>query len=426
MERHNAEAQRHRDAEAEILSAPSRLGDSAFKETEIGLLPAEWDVVPFTSSIQKKRIRAGKIKKRDYKPAGDFPIIDQGQEFIGGYWNDPGALYKGDLPVVIFGDHTRIFKFVDFPFIRGADGVKVLIPNRKRFDPNFFYFACLSLEISSRGYSRHYKYLKEKYLPRPTLPEQRRIAGALRTIQEAIAAQEDVIAAARELKRSLMERVFTYGPGAEPAPTKETETGEIPEHWEMLQLGDVCSFTTGKLNANQAVPKGRYPFFTCAQETYRIDLYSFDQEAILLSGNNARGVYSVKHYKGKFDAYQRTYVITIEQPDKVSYEYLLYELTRKLNLLRRNSIGATTKYLTATMIRNLVLSVPSPGEQRAIAELVGAADAKIAAEEQRKAALDDLFHSALKQLMTGQIRLNAETQRNGAAEENHKTAATLR
>jgi len=82
-------------------------------------------------------------------------------------------------------------------------------------------------------------------IPLPPLPEQRRIAAVLNAIQDAIAAQEDVIAAARQFKRSLMQRLFTYGPGRELAETKETEIGEIPAHWEVLAIGDFADISSG-------------------------------------------------------------------------------------------------------------------------------------------------------------------------------------
>jgi type I restriction enzyme S subunit len=121
-------------------------------------------------------------------------------------------------------------------------------------EPSFFhwfweYLYCLGrtriYEKRTTGI-RNFKYrdfLANEVIPLPPLPEQRRIAHVLSTIQRAIAAQEDLIAAARETKRSLMQRLFTYGPGPEPAPTKETEIGEIPEHWEVVQLKEVLQTT---------------------------------------------------------------------------------------------------------------------------------------------------------------------------------------
>ena len=237
-------------------------------------------------------------------------------------------------------------------------------------------------------------------IPLPPLPEQRAIAHVLQTIQEAKAARQRELALERERKAALMDYLFSHGTKDEPR--KQTEIGEIPESWEVVRLEDVCTFTTGKLNSEQATADGQYPFFTCSQETFRIDSYSFDQEAMLLAGNNARGIYSVKYYKGRFDAYQRTYVITIEDTKRLSYQYFLYDLFLRLELLRRQSIGATTKYLTAPIIKNLGLALPPPSEQLMISSVFWSCDEKIAALEQEAERLDELFHAMLDELMTGQ------------------------
>ena len=110
----------------------------------------------------------------------------------------------------------------------------------------------------------------------------------------------------------------------------------------------------------------------------------------------------MKYYKGRFDAYQRTYVITIEDTKRLSYQYFLYDLFLRLELLRRQSIGATTKYLTAPIIKNLGLALPPPSEQLMISSVFWSCDEKIAALEQEAERLDELFHAMLDELMTGQ------------------------
>ena len=99
---------------------------NGFKETEIGLIPKDWDIKSFEECINKEKVsRDIKIPQGKYQKAGKYPIVDQGAEFIAGYSDDGKKLYSGDLPVVVFGDHTRIFKFVDFHFSLGADGTKI-------------------------------------------------------------------------------------------------------------------------------------------------------------------------------------------------------------------------------------------------------------------------------------------------------------
>lgn len=82
--------------------------------------------------------------------------------------------------------------------------------------------------------------------------------------------------------------------------------------WKDTLLSEIATFTTGKLNSNAEVVNGNYPFFTCSPTTLRIDHYNFDTEALILAGNNANGVFSLKYYNGKFNAYQRTYIISIK------------------------------------------------------------------------------------------------------------------
>lgn len=215
-----------------------------FKVTEIGPLPEEWQVVPFDESIVKGPVQVGKVKQQEYRPVGGTPIIDQGQQPVAGYWDGEEGVYRGDLPVIIFGDHTRVLKYVTTPFICGADGTKLLLPDRERFEPHFLFFALSALSIPSRGYNRHYHLLREQTIPLPPLDEQRAIAHVLSTLQRAIEATERVIATAQEFKRSLMRHLFTYGPvpvaEAERVPLKETEIGPMPEHWEMGVLENHC------------------------------------------------------------------------------------------------------------------------------------------------------------------------------------------
>lgn len=244
---------------------------------------------------------------------------------------------------------------------------------------------------------------KKTLIPLPTIMEQSAIIFVLKKLQHAITQQEKIIAKTKEFKRSLMHRLFTYGLQEEGQ--KETDAGIMPINWDVVPLGDICTYTTGKLNANAAKENGRYPFFTCSQETYKIDNYSFDQEALLLAGNNARAIYSVKYYKGKFDAYQRTYVFTIKDKKKCTYMYLLYELTRKLETLRISSLGTTTKYITAGIISNLKIALPPLGEQEEIATTLQTIDEKLNFESNRENYLRNLFDAILNNLMAGQVRV---------------------
>ena len=146
--------------------------------------------------------------------------------------------------------------------------------------------------------------------------------------------------------------------------------------WKTYRLGDIAKFQTGKLNSNAAVENGKYPFFTCSPNTLAIDNYAFDKEAILLAGNNAEGNFSIKYFKGKFNAYQRTYIIETYN-DICDIKFLFYALKLCLQQFKLMSQGTSTKFLTAVILNNFEISLPSLEEQRRIAGILGAIDDKI-------------------------------------------------
>lgn len=125
---------------------------------------------------------------------------------------------------------------------------------------------------------------------------------------------------------------------------------------DKLMFEDLFFCTTGKLDANAAAIDGRYPFFTCAKEIFYINDYAFDQEALLLAGNNAAGKYDVKYYNGKFNAYQRTYVLSLRKQG--IYSIFKKQLEDKLEYLQSKSKGSTTRYLTMGILKNLTFLVP--------------------------------------------------------------------
>ena len=285
--------------------------------------------------------------------------------------------------------------------------------NEEILDPEFLFFTMnyyknigVFISICSRAVNQssiNQGKLKALKVPLPPLPEQYNIAHILSKIQSAIETQKKIIQTTTELKKALMQKLFTEGLKGEPQ--KETEIGLVPKSWEVVKLKEIVNFTTGKLNANQAKSDGKYPFFTCSQETFWIDSYAFDTEAVLLSGNNARAIYSVKYFNGKFNAYQRTYVITIKDTSQFSYTFLKYILSFNLERLRKLSIGTSTKYLTLGILENLEILKPKIDEQENIANALSIVESKIESSQAKLKSLQSLFKSMLHHLMTGQIRV---------------------
>ena len=121
-----------------------------------------------------------KTKQKNYLDNGALPIIDQGQKVIGGYTNNLNLQLSCSLPVIVFGDHTRAVKYIDFPFGAGADGIKVLQP-KEGIVPKYLYYATqyLVLRLEDRGYARHYQYIEKKDLNVPDIDEQKRVVARI-------------------------------------------------------------------------------------------------------------------------------------------------------------------------------------------------------------------------------------------------------
>ena len=166
--------------------------------------------------------------------------------------------------------------------------------------------------------------------------------------------------------------------------------------WPEIPLGDVVSFKTGKLDSNAAEENGRFPFFTCSPTTLAINSYAFDTEAVILAGNNANGVFSTKHYSGKFNAYQRTYVIEPIDKATVSCRYVYFVISHMVGHLKELSIGSATKFLTKTILNALPVRIPPKVEQDEIALLLSTLDDRITLLRETNATLEAIAQALFK------------------------------
>lgn len=142
-----------------------------------------------------------------------------------------------------------------------------------------------------------------------------------------------------------------------------------------MKLLNMCNITTGKLDSNHAVENGIYPFFTCAKDPVAINDYAFDDDVILIAGNNAQGNFHLNRYNGKFNAYQRTYVLTVKNGNDLNFIY--YALKLELERLKNKSQGSQTKFLTMPILNEIVIEKKAPELQRRISAVLSTIDAKI-------------------------------------------------
>ena len=194
--------------------------------------------------------------------------------------------------------------------------------------------------------------IKNLLFPYPPIEIQHRIATILSRYDSLIENYQKQIKLLEEAAQRLYKEWFVnlHFPGHE----NTKIVNGVPEGWEKKKVGDITPIKTGKKDANFGTSDGAYPFFTCSQEPIKAPSYSFDTSAVILAGN---GDFNVKLYRGKFEAYQRTYVL---EPTNEKMLYLLYFcISENMNRLATGASGSTIKFLTKGMIESLVINKPS-------------------------------------------------------------------
>jgi hypothetical protein len=207
-----------------------------------------WEQKTFENCIEHVEYTR-KVQRKDFLLEGQFPVISQEAEFTNGFWDDEADLFKLSKPVIIFGDHTQVLKYVDFDFVLGADGVKIL-QSRSFLWPKFFFYQLQATELPSLGYARHYRLLKELVISIPPLSEQQRIVGLLDeafgglATAQAHAAQN--LQNARDLFESHLNAVFTQrGDGwveKRLGDIGTTQTGSTPKTSDLSNYGSLIPF----------------------------------------------------------------------------------------------------------------------------------------------------------------------------------------
>ena len=174
-------------------------------------LPEGWEYAPFNMFFNVVSISDKKISQKEYLDNGKYPVIDQGNLFIGGYSNDESLILKISSPVIVFGDHTKCFKYVSFPFVAGADGIKVLEPQNGIY-PKYAYYYCLSIDLTDRGYSRHFAFLKKcQFLIAPLETQQaivNKIESLFDEIDEGIGRLKTAARQIQQYRQSLLKNAF--------------------------------------------------------------------------------------------------------------------------------------------------------------------------------------------------------------------------
>ena len=350
-----------------------------------------------------------KLTTSTYLADGRFPIIDQSQSYICGWTNDDEAVITKPLPVIVFGDHTCVLKFVNRPFAQGADGIKILTA-RRRVSTLYLYHQLTCRPVVMEEYKRHFSVLKDKVVcfPDPKSGEQQKIADCLGSLDDLVAAEGRKLDALRQHKQGLMQQLFPQ-PGETAPRLRFPEFHNDPE-WEGKELGDVSEVLMCKrIFASETNPNGGVPFYKIGTlggvpdafiskdlfEEYK-SKYNFPRTGeVLITCSGTVG--KCLPYDGSEAYFQDSNIVWIDNSKlKVSNEFLLSILSN-VNWSTLNSTTITRIY--GPDLRGLAIKFPqNEKEQKCIADCLFSVDDLISAQAENLVALQTHKEGLLQQL----------------------------
>jgi len=373
-----------------------------------------WQTKEFEDCLQKV-VYTTKIQRNAFLDAGTFPIISQEQDYINGYWNNKSDLFKVTTPVIIFGDHTQVLKYIDFDFVLGADGVKILQPQKFLY-PKFFYYYLQSVDLKTLGYARHYRLLKELQLSYPeSLPEQQRIVKILDEVFAAAAkAKENAeknLANAAELFQSYLQSVFANpGKGWE-----EKKLGEITEEMmtgpfgSMLHKSDYVEDGTPVVNPQNIIDGKILPLqktMISAKTTLRLKKYMLKKNDIVMARRGEMGRCAIVT-DNEIGWLCGTGSLVIRLKNNADEKFINTYLSsdKSKEALLKASIGTTMSNLNQGILSDLAISLPPLKEQHSIVAKLDALSAETkkleAIYKQKLSALEELKKSVLQKAFSG-------------------------
>jgi type I restriction enzyme S subunit len=388
----------------------------------------EWRTEAVQDCLLRLPLRtAAKLQTQDYRSTGLYPIIDQGQALIAGWTDDDSGLISANLPVVVFGDHTRVLKFVDFPFVRGADGTQILKP-RAGIDPLYFYYACRAIDLPSRGYNRHFKALKEKEISVPPDEEQRCIAESLKLLDEALSLQDVELQATENCRRAAMRALFTRGLRGEAQ--KETDVGLVPESWTVGRLDRYATVVStrmsySELESLQSADDGEaVKVLGIKVADMNLPGNEVELAAALLEKRVPRAIAQHRCAPPRTIIFPKRGAAIATNKKRISNEWTAFD-PNVIGVVGGNGLDQSflfhwfqtfdlrtitepgpTPQLNKKNLEPLIIPVPPTlDEQNEIVAVLEAIDRKIDLHRRKRAVLDDLFKALLHQLMTGEIRI---------------------
>ena len=337
----------------------------------------------FNEVFEDKTKYGTKIKTSEYCEMGAHLIIDQGQEQVAGYTDIEEGVFE-EVPVIIFGDHTRVIKYVDKPFFLGADGVKVLRSKFKNANYKYLYYALKNARIPNTGYNRHFKWLKEVQIEYPDYRRQENVVKILDKVSDLIETRQHEIKRLDDLIKARFVEMF----GDPIINSKHLETKELKDIL-ILKAGD---FTAASDIADEPSEFNPYPCY--GGNGIRGYVVEYNQEGeYSLVGRQGALSGNVQFASGKFKNTEHALLVTpIVEMNCIWLNQLLVNLD-----LKRYQTGAAQPGLSVKNLQEIKILCVSIDEQKAFADFVRQVDkSKVAVQK----ALDEtqtLFDSLMQE-----------------------------
>ncbi|HAK31608.1 MULTISPECIES: restriction endonuclease subunit S [Sphingobacterium] len=390
--------------------------------------PIRWPLVSYDEILEKTKIDV-KLKSKDFNSIGIYPVVDQGAQLIAGYIDDEDLLYNGELPVIIFGDHTKNIKYVDFKFAVGADGTKLLKPING-ISERFFYYNLLSLNLPDFGYSRHFSVFKILDFPLPPLPEQERIVAKL----DKLFAQHEKIKKAldripqllKDFRQQVLEQNFTYKGYVSSCislePNLKKEEGNSWKWYKLLKIARLESGHTPRKSKEEYWINGDVNWISLqdirAADGQVINETKFKPNLNGIKNSSARllpegTVCFCRDISVGFVTIMGGEMATSQHfanwicSEKLNNRFLMYSLISARKYLIRSGVGTTVGTIYMPAIKEMQIFMPPIQEQQNIVRCVQTQFAKADTIEARyqtlKAKVDSLPQAILHKAFKGQL-----------------------
>ncbi|WP_256899397.1 restriction endonuclease subunit S [Vibrio diabolicus] len=363
-----------------------------------------------------------KVKTQDCNDYGTYPVVDQGNKLIAGYVDDETKVIKIDLPVCIFGDHTRAVKWIDFDFVPGADGTKILSP-KEFLHPRFFYYLLNSIEIESKGYARHFKQLKSASVKVPSKIMQVRLAEKLDVVflklEMALSRLEKVPSLLKRFRMSVLSAAVS---GELTEEWRDANNSDDWEHVSLKEVGKGFNYgSSAKSKKEGIVPvlrmgnlqEGKLDWanLVYTSDENEIEKYKLESGDVLFNRTNSPElVGKTSIYRGEREAIFAGYLIKVQGTERLNSEYLNIQLNSphaRDYCWQVKTDGVSQSNINAQKLKAYEFNLPSVEEQeeivRVVSELLAKSDLVNKQYEAAKIRVDKLSQSILARAFRGEL-----------------------